>query len=256
MLPDVADSDTAQLLYTSGTTSKPKGAIMSHRALVHEYMSSVLALGCTENDTPLHPMPLYHSAGMHVFLMPYLAVGATNHILATPDIPDVLRHIELHRLSAVFLAPTVWVPLVNHPNFLQTDLSTLTKAFYGASIMPAVTLERLQERCPDAGLYNCFGQSEIGPLATVLGPDEHAERPLSCGRSVMFVEMRVVNPTSRTSNRTRWARSSIDHPNSATDTGTSPRRQQMRSARDGSGPATSRDATRPATSRSSIGSRT
>lgn len=190
---DSGDTDTVQLLYTSGTTSKPKGAIMSHRALTHEYMSSVLALGCNENDRPLHPMPLYHSAGMHVFLLPYLSVGATNHIISSPDIPEIFRQIETYGLTAVFLAPTVWVPLVNHPSFDQADLSTLTKAFYGASIMPTVTLERLQARWPTAGLYNCFGQSEIGPMATVLGPDEHAARPLSCGRSVMFVEIRVVD---------------------------------------------------------------
>jgi fatty-acyl-CoA synthase len=190
---DSSDSDTAQLLYTSGTTSKPKGAIMSHRALTHEYMSSVLALECNETDRPLHPMPLYHSAGMHVFLLPYLSVGATNYIISSPDIPEIFRQIETNRLTALFLAPTVWVPLVNHPSFEQADMSTLTKAFYGASIMPAVTLERLRERWPNAGLYNCFGQSEIGPMATVLKPNEHAARPLSCGRSVMFVEIRVVD---------------------------------------------------------------
>lgn len=189
---NVADTDMVQLLYTSGTTSLPKGAIMSHRALMHEYMSSIYALDCTEDDKPLHPMPLYHSAGMHVFLMPYLAVGATNHIIAAPEIPEVLRQIEEHELTAVFLAPTVWVPLVNHPRFDAADLSSLTKAFYGASIMPAVTLARLQEQCPHVGLYNCFGQSEIGPLAAVLRPAEHADRPQSCGRSVLFVEMRVV----------------------------------------------------------------
>ena len=56
------------------------------------------------------------------------------------------------------------------------DLSSLRKAQYGASIMPVTVLNRLRERYPDLGFYNCFGQSEIGPLACVLGPDEHADR--------------------------------------------------------------------------------
>ncbi|MCE3552890.1 AMP-binding protein [Pseudonocardia sp. RS11V-5] len=192
---DVSDTDLVQLLYTSGTTSRPKGAMMTHRALVHEYVSSVLALECHEDDDPLHPMPLYHSAGMHVFLMPYLSVGATNRLLETPDIPEVLRRIEEDRLGAVFLAPTVWVPLSQHPDLATRDLSSLRKAFYGASIMPGPVLERLQERLPELGIYNCFGQSEIGPLATVLGPAEHKDRPESCGRSVLFVEIRVVDET-------------------------------------------------------------
>ena len=189
----VADTDLVQLLYTSGTTSRPKGAMMTHRALVHEYVSCVNALDMAEDDDPLHPMPLYHSAGMHCFLMPYLMVGAVNHLMEVPDVPEVLRRIEADRLGALFLAPTVWVPLANHPDLATRDLSSLRKAFYGASIMPGPVLTRLQERLPDLRFYNCFGQSEIAPLATVLRPEEHTERPESCGRAVLFVELRVVD---------------------------------------------------------------
>ncbi|MGQ0840252.1 acyl-CoA synthetase [Actinokineospora sp.] len=189
----VADDDLVQLLYTSGTTSRPKGAMMTHRALVHEYVSCIVALEYTAADDPLHCMPLYHSAGMHVFLMPYLAVGATNLLMEAPDIPEVLRRVEADRAGALFLAPTVWVPLSNHPDFPQRDLSSLRKAFYGASIMPQPVLARLREALPGLGFYNCFGQSEIGPLATVLGPDEHDKRPESCGRTALFVELRVVD---------------------------------------------------------------
>lgn len=195
VLPDVevADTDVVQLLYTSGTTSRPKGAVMTHRALVHEYVSSIVALAMHEDDRPLHPMPLYHSAQMHVFLLPYLAVGAENDLMVAPDAAEILRRVEADGIRSLFLAPTVWVPLTNHPDFATRDLSGLRKAFYGASIMPASTVQRLQEQCPDAGLYNCFGQSEIGPLASVLQPAEHAERPASCGREVLFVETRVVD---------------------------------------------------------------
>jgi fatty-acyl-CoA synthase len=83
--------------------------------------------------------------------------------------------------------------LANHPDLETRDLSSLKKAQYGASIMPVTVLNRLRERYPDIGFYNCFGQSEIGPLATVLQPDEHADRPSSCGRAVFFVETRVVD---------------------------------------------------------------
>ncbi|MBF6518715.1 acyl-CoA synthetase [Nocardia farcinica] len=189
----VADDDLVQLLYTSGTTSKPKGAMMTHRALVHEYTSAIVALDLTAEDRPLICMPLYHSAGMHVFMLPYLAVGATISLLPAPDIPEILRRIEEERIGSLFLAPTVWVPLANHPDLDTRDLSSLRKAQYGASIMPVTVLNRLRERFPDLGFYNCFGQSEIGPLATVLRPEEHAERPSSCGRPVLFVELRVVD---------------------------------------------------------------
>lgn len=194
----VVDTDLVQLLYTSGTTSRPKGAMMTHRALVHEYVSCLLALDCHRDDDPLHCMPLYHSAGMHVFLMPYLAVGATNHLMARPDVGEVLRRVEHERHGALFLAPTVWVPLANHPDLATRDLASLRKAFYGASIMPGPVLTRLQQRLPGLAFYNCFGQSEIAPLACVLGPAEHAERPASCGRTVLFVQARVVDPVTGT----------------------------------------------------------
>jgi fatty-acyl-CoA synthase len=189
----VADTDLVQLLYTSGTTSRPKGAMMTHRALVHEYVSCVHAMAMDAGDDPLHPMPLYHSAGMHCFLMPYLMVGAVNHLMEAPDIPEILRRVEADRIGAVFLAPTVWVPLANHADFGARDLSSLRKAFYGASIMPGPVLARLRDHLPGLRVYNCFGQSEIGPLATVLQPEEHDERPESCGRPVLFVELRVID---------------------------------------------------------------
>ncbi|WP_228000092.1 acyl-CoA synthetase [Nocardia australiensis] len=191
--PQATATDLAQLLYTSGTTSKPKGAMMTHAALICEYVSSVIALDLTADDNPLIAMPLYHSAGMHVFMLPYLSVGATVNLMATPDIPEILRRVEQDRIGSLFLAPTVWVPLSNHPDLDHHDLSSLHKAQYGASIMPVTVLNRLRERYPDLGFYNCFGQSEIGPLATVLRPEDHADRPSSCGRPVFFVETRVID---------------------------------------------------------------
>ncbi|KMS89869.1 acyl-CoA synthetase [Prauserella rugosa] len=189
----VADTDLAQLLYTSGTTSRPKGAMMTHRALVHEYLSCIVDLDLAADDEPLHVMPLYHSAQMHVFLLPWLAVGATNTIVETPDPTDILRRMADDRHGAFFAAPTLWVALANHADFGTRDLSALRKAYYGASIMPGPILERLRTTLPDLRFYNCFGQSEIGPLACVLRPEDHDTRPDSAGRPALFVEARVVD---------------------------------------------------------------
>lgn len=185
--------DLVQLLYTSGTTALPKGAMMTHRALAHEYDSAIEALDLRQTDRPVHSLPLYHSAQMHVFLLPYLAVGAENTIIDAPDAVTVFDLVEAGRADSLFAPPTVWIGLANHPEFATRDLSALRKAYYGASIMPVPVLERLRERLPGLGFYNCFGQSEIGPLATVLGPDEHDGRMDSCGRPVRHVEAKVVD---------------------------------------------------------------
>ncbi|MFD7136988.1 acyl-CoA synthetase [Streptomyces sp. NPDC059894] len=191
--PEPRGEDLVQLLYTSGTTALPKGAMMTHRALVHEYLSAITALDLGAGDRPAHSLPLYHSAQMHVFLLPYLAVGATNIVLDAPDGDRLFDLIEAGRVDSLFAPPTVWISLANRPDFATRDLDGLRKAYYGASIMPVPVLERLRERLPKLAFYNCFGQSEIGPLATVLAPDEHQGRMDSCGRTVLFVDARVVD---------------------------------------------------------------
>ncbi|MFF9144551.1 fatty acyl-CoA synthetase [Streptomyces sp. NPDC014861] len=185
--------DLVQLLYTSGTTALPKGAMMTHRALVHEYASAIEALGLSEDDRPVHALPLYHSAQTHVFLLPYLAVGAESTLLEGPDPEALFGLVEEGRADSFFAPPTVWIALAEHPGFAGRDLSALRKAYYGASIMPVPVLERLRGHLPGLAFYNCFGQSEIGPLATVLGPHEHDGRMDSCGRTVRHVEARVVD---------------------------------------------------------------
>jgi fatty-acyl-CoA synthase len=195
--PEPRSEDLVQLLYTSGTTALPKGAMMTHRALVHEYLSAITACDLSAGDRPVHSLPLYHSAQMHVFLLPYLAVGATNIILDAPDGDRLFDLIEQGRADSLFAPPTVWIGLSNRPDFATRDLSGLRKAYYGASIMPVPVLERLRERLPKLAFYNCFGQSEIGPLATVLAPDEHKGRMDSCGRTVLFVDARVVDENGK-----------------------------------------------------------
>ncbi|HEY4183218.1 MAG TPA: fatty acyl-CoA synthetase [Kofleriaceae bacterium] len=186
---DIADDQLAQILYTSGTTSSPKGAMLTHRALIHHYSSSAMALDMRATDRQLHALPLYHSAQMHVFLMPSLLLGAPNWLLETPVPDQIISQIKQHQIVAFFAAPTVWIALLPH---VAADLA-LEKAYYGASIMPTPILQQLRAKLPRLGFYNCFGQSEIGPLATVLRPEEHDARPASAGRAIPFVDMRVVD---------------------------------------------------------------
>lgn len=190
---EVGDDDIAQLLYTSGTTSEPKGAILTHRALVHHYASAAMALDLHATEQLLHALPLYHSAQLHVFLMPALAIGAASWLLETPEPGKLLDTMAAQGIVSFFAPPTVWIALLALIEKDPARAGTLKKAYYGASIMPTPVLQRLRTLLPALGFYNCFGQSEIGPLATVLRPEEHERRPASAGRAVPFVDMRVVD---------------------------------------------------------------
>ena len=189
----VRDDDLVQLLYTSGTTSQPKGAMLTHRALVHEYASCIAALDISADDAPLHTMPLYHSAQMHVFLLPALAVGATNHLLEAPDLDAVLERVPRDGITSLFFPPTVWVGLANHPGLAAPTCAPCAAPTTAPRSCRSPCSSACRRACPRLGFYNCFGQSEIGPLATVLRPEEHAQRPGPVGRSVLFVETRVVD---------------------------------------------------------------
>lgn len=190
---DVDEEAVVQLLYTSGTTAAPKGAMMSHRALLAEYVATLLALDIREDDCSLASLPLYHSAQMHVFLMPQLLVGATTLLVQAPLPESCIALIASEKITSFFAPPTVWIAFLRHPAFDPVRLACLQKGYYGASIMPVAVVQELASRLPALALYNCYGQSEIAPLATVLRPEEHAERPASAGRPIFNVETRIVD---------------------------------------------------------------
>ena len=190
---EVTDTDVAQILYTSGTTAAPKGATLTHRALVHHYASAVMALDISGADRMVQALPLYHSAQMHVFMMTGLLVGAEIWILEAPAPLRILDAIEQHHINSFFAAPTVWIALAGLIEKDPSRVAHLRRAYYGASIMPTPILQRLRAAVPELGFYNCFGQSEMGPLCTVLRPEDHARRPESAGRAIPFVDMRVVD---------------------------------------------------------------
>jgi fatty-acyl-CoA synthase len=192
--PDLQDDSLAQIVYTSGTTASPKGAMMTHKAMMSQYYSVIHGMDYAETDRALAALPLYHTAQTHAFTMPQLLVGACTILIESPAADIVLRLIEQERITSFFAPPTVWITLLRHPDFSARDLTSLEKIYYGASIMPVPVLQELRERLPAARPYNCYGQTEIAPLATVLRPEEHDARPASCGRPCLNVQTRVVDP--------------------------------------------------------------
>lgn len=193
---ELSDTDVVQILYTSGTTSDPKGAMHTHRSLMTHYGACQYHLNIRASDRSLAALPLYHSAQMHVFTMPMLLSGGYSRMINTPTPDAILGLLASEQLNAFFAPPTVWIALLNHPQFSPAKLQHMDKLYYGASIMPVQVVKELGEKLPGAGLYNCYGQSEIAPLATVLLPEEHAYRPSSAGRPMQTVMTRIVDPVS------------------------------------------------------------
>lgn len=194
---DLDGTDLAQIIYTSGTESLPKGAMLTHEAIIWQYLSCIIDGEITTSDKLLHALPLYHCAQLDVFLGPAIYVGATNIILATPKPDTILPLIEAHKINSFFCPPTVWIALLRSPLFDKHDLSSLNKGYYGAAIMPVEVMKELAQRLPQIRLWNLYGQTEIAPLATTLGPDEQLTKPGSAGRPALNVETRVVDDQMR-----------------------------------------------------------
>ena len=121
----VADDDLVRLMYTSGTESRPKGAMLSSRSLMWQYVSCIIDGGMDGDDIEVHSLPLYHCAQLDCFLGPDIYLGATSIVLSAPDPAAILKTIESERATKLFCPPTVWISLLRSPQFGRTDLSSL-----------------------------------------------------------------------------------------------------------------------------------
>src|SRR5690242_3438322 len=104
---DIDDGDPVNILYTSGTESRPKGATLSSRNLITQYMSQIVDGEMSTDDIEVHALPLFHCAQLHVFLVPGIYIGATNIVLAGADAAAILATVEAERATKLFCPPTV-----------------------------------------------------------------------------------------------------------------------------------------------------
>jgi fatty-acyl-CoA synthase len=192
--PLVASDAPAQVMYTSGTESRPKGAVLSHEALIANYSTCMVDGEMLAADVQVHALPLFHVAQQHVFLVPAIQLGMTSVVLPAPDPALVLATIEEHGATMFFAPPTVWIGLLRHPDFDTRDLSSLRKGYYGAAIMPVEVLKELSRRRPELRLWNFYGQTEMAPLSTVLRPEDQLRKAGSAGRAALNVEARIAAP--------------------------------------------------------------
>ena len=183
----------AQIIYTSGTESRPKGAVLTHEAVLCQYQSCIEACDWREEAIVANALPLFHCAQLDAILGPSLQVAATNVVFSDPAPATLIPAIERYGITSAFAPPTSWIALLRSPLLHQTDLSSVTHGYYGASIMPVEVLRELMRELPAMRLWNLYGQTEIAPVATVLRPEDQIRKAGSIGRAVINVMTRVVD---------------------------------------------------------------
>jgi len=178
--------DVAAILSTGGTTGAPKGAMLPHRALETMAATYLACMPMTERPVHLLVAPMTHGAGVVSF--PLLALGATQVFMAKAEPGAILRAIQQHRVTHIFMPPTLIYMLLAHPEIRQHDYSSLRYFMYAAAPM---AVEKLREAMEVFGpvMTQTFGQTEAPMICTYFSPQEHVEalaghpdRLASCGR--------------------------------------------------------------------------
>jgi acyl-CoA synthetase (AMP-forming)/AMP-acid ligase II len=189
----VDDRDALSYLYTSGTTSFPKGVVGSHVAIYLESMSGALDSGWRADDRFAAMMPMFHTAQLNAFCTPALLIGATIYVLRAFDPAALLDLIEAEQITQVFGLPMMYRAVLDHPGFADRDLLSLRRAVYAMAPMP----DDLIGRCLTG--FGCdfallFGQTEMSPITTLFRPEHQLSHIGAVGTPLIGVQVAIMGP--------------------------------------------------------------
>ncbi|MGQ0700134.1 MAG: acyl-CoA synthetase [Panacagrimonas sp.] len=188
--------DVAVLMYTSGTTGRPKGVMMSNDNLWFATLGGVLTIDLTSRDVTLICLPLFHAAGLGMLLLPSLMAGAHTILLQGFEPDRVLGELEARRVSLTMLVPTMMLMVSQRARFVAADLSSLRLVIAGAAPVPEPLLKVYAER--GIPVSHCYGMTETTSLASSLTASRALDKIGSCGRPTMVMQMRLVDGEGRT----------------------------------------------------------
>ncbi|GII79967.1 fatty-acyl-CoA synthase [Sphaerisporangium rufum] len=188
----VALDDIALILYTSGTTGRPKGAMLSHANLVWNCVNLLVGVDVTSTEVTLISAPLFHVAALNQTLLPTFLKGGTSVIMPSWDVDLCYDLIEKHGVTWMFGVTAMFAAFARSPRWPRADLSSLRTLMSGGAAIPVALIRTYQER----GLTFCqgYGLTETAPGATFLEAGESVRKVGSAGVPVFFANVRVVRP--------------------------------------------------------------
>jgi acyl-CoA synthetase (AMP-forming)/AMP-acid ligase II len=167
-----SDSDIALQLYTSGTTGRPKGVLLSQRSSIQNALTTLAAQQLRHEDVFMTATPLTHAAGgTRIFT---LAIDGLTHVVVPKFDPgDWFRIVARERVTATILIAPMMRAIIEHPDLAGADVSSLRLIVYGAAPTPVELLEAAMQKLPTVGFFGAYGLTEGHPQLTVLTPEEH-----------------------------------------------------------------------------------
>ena len=187
--------DLAMILYTSGTTGTPKGAMITHRMLLWNAINTSLRLDLNSRDHSLSFAPFFHTGGWNVLLTPFMHNGASHTLLERFDPDLILDLIGREKVSVLFGVPTMMQMLADAPNFESSDLASLRYAIVGGAPMPVPLINQWHDR--GVFIRQGYGLTEVGPNCYSLHHDHATAKRGSIGFPNFYIEAKVVDAQGR-----------------------------------------------------------
>jgi len=191
----LSDDDVINMQYTSGTTGFPKGVMLTHHNIVNNARMVGDVMGMTEKDSLLIQVPMFHCFGCVMSTLNCIYHGSTMVILESFDALKALQFITAERCTAVNGVPTMFVTMLNHPDFEKYDMSSLRTGIMAGAPCPEESMNQVRTKmhCPE--IVIAFGQTESSPVMTMTRRDDPVKlRVASVGRLLPDIEGKIIDP--------------------------------------------------------------
>ncbi|SRR5579875_106313 len=188
-LPSVGESDPAMILYTGGTTGKPKGALIPERQIVWNAVNTVISWGLSRTDVTFNTMPMYHTGGWNVLTLPLLFAGGSVILDGGRFDPEKTVDVLSTRGCTVYMGvPTMLDAITKTTSFQEADLSRVL-FISGGGVLPRPVFERFRVR--GLRIFQGYGLTEAGPNNFYIPPERFRSKPWSVGKPMVFVDAKL-----------------------------------------------------------------
>jgi long-chain acyl-CoA synthetase len=193
----VAEEETAAILYTSGTTGRPKGAMLTHLGIVHSSLHFQLAMGLGPADCSVAAVPLSHVTGLVALITTMVASAGKLVLMPSFKAAEFLPLASRERMTHALMVPAMYNLCLLQPDFDRHDLTRWRIGAYGGAPMPLATITSLAEKLPALTLMNCYGATETTSPATLMPPGQTAAHLDTVGAPLACAEIRVMDDDGR-----------------------------------------------------------
>ena len=192
----VGEDDVAMIMYTSGTTGRPKGAMLTHGNFWWNNANGMHAIDCLADDVTLTAAPIFHIGGLNVTTLVAFQKGALVVLHRTFDPGRAVADIAANKVTTMFGVPAMFLFMAQHPAFAETDLSSLRVLIVGGAPCPLPLLKAYLAR--GVSMQQGYGLTETAPMVSFLAPEHALSKVGSSGRPPLFCEVKIVDSSGAT----------------------------------------------------------